>query len=250
MIRITSPYANGATVDGAVRIEGTSALKKVWFFVLGPQWGADTFPVDCDGSFGFTLYLRYGAGTYTIFASDSSGAFDGSITLTVSNTSSIDQIFLKPSAYVDSDNAEIVALARSICLPTMTEAEKTRAIYDWVTENVAYDVDGFVAGSPLENRAKASQVLKSKRGICLEYSYLVAALARAAGLQAKVICGYLRGSRVNHAWNEVYAGGKWIVLDTTLGAGIHRGSTFTKRVTSRYFDTGTSVHVPWGTKTD
>ncbi len=250
LIRITSPFTSGVTVDGAVRIEGSSTLTKIWFCVLGPQWGADVFPVDCSGTFGFTLYLRYGAGTYTLYASDSGGEFDGSITITVSNTSSVDQIFLRPSAYVDSDNPEIVALALSICLPTMTEMEKARAIYDWVTENIAYDVDGFVAGSPLANRAKASQVLKSGRGICLEYSYLVAALARAAGLQAKVISGYLAGSRINHAWNEVLAGGKWVVIDATLGAGIHRGSTFTKRVTSRYFDVGTSLHVPWGTKTD
>lgn len=64
----------------------------------------------------------------------------------------------------------------------------------------------------------AVDVLQSRRGDCNEHATLFAALARAAGIPAKLCLGvvYMDGRFYYHAWNAVYCG-KWIELDPTFG---------------------------------
>ena len=65
----------------------------------------------------------------------------------------------------------------------------------------------------------ASEVLRIKSGDCTEHSALFAALARAAGIPTKMVYGVVmnaNGEFFFHNWNEVFADGKWITVDSTF----------------------------------
>lgn len=63
----------------------------------------------------------------------------------------------------------------------------------------------------------ASDVLKSRLGVCRDYAILFAAMARSVGIPTKVVSGliYLEDGFYYHAWVECYTG-EWIPFDATL----------------------------------
>ena len=71
--------------------------------------------------------------------------------------------------------------------------------------------------------ASAAEVAKSREGDCKAHAMLLAALARARGIPARVAMGlvYLKGSQAffYHMWTEVYIDGRWVPIDGTLGRG-------------------------------
>lgn len=237
-IQVTSPGVSGLSYDGVVMVEGTSILTKVWLCVRGPGGELITYPANVkDGRFKVNIYLRFGPGTYTVWAGDNANRFDGSIRFELINTQQDNNRYLAPSAYVDSDNPEIIATARAITKNAKTNWEKARAIHDWVARNISYDYDLYLNG---ENRlVPASQTLKTKTGICRDYAFLVAALARAAGIPARVVYGEASGGAgwepQAHAWNELLIDGQWVSVDTTWDAGYIRNARFVGSYTTKYF---------------
>lgn len=71
--------------------------------------------------------------------------------------------------------------------------------------------------------ATASEVARSREGDCTEHAVLLAALARAVGLPARVAVGLVYTDKppgfAFHMWTQVYLDERWIPLDATLGAG-------------------------------
>jgi transglutaminase-like putative cysteine protease len=61
----------------------------------------------------------------------------------------------------------------------------------------------------------AREVLRTMRGDCNEHAVLLAALARAAGIPARVAAGavYLDDGFYYHAWTELWLDGRWISAD-------------------------------------
>ncbi len=66
-------------------------------------------------------------------------------------------------------------------------------------------------------------MFNTKKGICYDYSSLLAALDRSNGIPTKLVKGYAAGVDGYHAWNEVFIDGKWYVIDTTVDAVFHQG---------------------------
>jgi hypothetical protein len=66
--------------------------------------------------------------------------------------------------------------------------------------------------------APASEVVRNRRGTCVAYAVLLAALERAAGLPSRVAMGfaYADGIWGGHAWSEAYIDNRWIALDAAL----------------------------------
>jgi transglutaminase-like putative cysteine protease len=60
-------------------------------------------------------------------------------------------------------------------------------------------------------------VLERQKGDCNEHAVLFTALARAAGLPARIAAGvvYLNGAFYYHAWSEVWLG-QWVSMDPVL----------------------------------
>jgi len=119
------------------------------------------------------------------------------------------------------------ALAAAISFDQKGEREKANAIYNWVTHNIAYDVE-FLRKFPKHYDDKAERALKTKKAVCEGYSELFAELCRDAGMQAVTIEGYAKdwifdnGDEIyipRHEWSAVKINGKWELVDATWGAG-------------------------------
>jgi hypothetical protein len=118
--------------------------------------------------------------------------------------------FLKPTVSIQCDDAGIKAKSKE-ALGQVTDAkEAAEKLVSWTF-------------TVMEKEATASfptalDVLGTLKGDCNEHAVLYAALARAAGIPAKVTVGlvFLNGAFYYHAWNEVFLGG-WIPVDPTFG---------------------------------
>src|SRR5262249_47757666 len=117
-------------------------------------------------------------------------------------------------------------LAAYLMRPARTERDKARAIYRWVTDRIAYDVDGYMLGKRGDNTAEGA--FRTRKVVCEGYANLFERLCRHAGLEAVNLLRVARGpglgdpldvTRPNHAWNAVRLDGRWHLLDATWGAG-------------------------------
>jgi hypothetical protein len=123
---------------------------------------------------------------------------------------------LKPTPYLQSDNKEIKALARKAVGKTRDAAKAVHKIGNFVNE--------YISEKNLSiGYASAAEVAGSRQGDCTEHAVLTAAMCRAVGIPAQVVCGIVYIEEFDgkksvfggHAWVEAYVGGKWIGLDAT-----------------------------------
>jgi len=63
----------------------------------------------------------------------------------------------------------------------------------------------------------ATEILRTKEGVCRDHAILTCTLFRAAGIPARLAAGlvYQDGFFYYHAWIEAWNGGKWIGVDST-----------------------------------
>jgi hypothetical protein len=118
--------------------------------------------------------------------------------------------WLKPSMNVPSQSAQFKSLAKQI-LGSETNAKKA-----------ALKIKSYVQRSMHPNAGigvlrDASEVLKTKEGVCRDYAILTATLMRAAGIPAKLASGLVNwdGNFYYHAWVEVWDGTRWLGMDST-----------------------------------
>lgn len=135
--------------------------------------------------------------------------------------------YLSATEQIQSEDSEIVELSKSITLGISDDYEKARAIHDWVAKNIYYDFDALSSGN--YSGMDAKNVLLTKKGVCEGYANLMAALLRSQSIPCKIQSGYALGidtnqewnstnistTEGNHAWNEVFVNGKWIIVDAT-----------------------------------
>lgn len=140
--------------------------------------------------------------------------------------------YRQPSGRIQSDNQEIIDIANSITSGIDNDYDKAVAIHDWVCNNIYYDRDSYLSKSYLQVDFSALGTLHSRRAVCEGYSNLTTALLRAAGVPAKKVTGFALGvsndywpenldlkKDSNHSWNEFWANGRWIIIDTTWDSG-------------------------------
>jgi Transglutaminase-like superfamily len=123
-----------------------------------------------------------------------------------------------------------------------TPLQKARAIFVWVTDNIADDVKAYnKKRKPFKCRNKKNcdaerqayedeyidDVLSSGKGVCQGYANLFKRMCDYAGLQTDVIGGYVKNNSrmvgkmgvLDHAWNGIILDGKYYYIDATWGAG-------------------------------
>lgn len=98
-----------------------------------------------------------------------------------------------------------------------TDYDKVSAIYDYVCQNVSYDVvhknnDGK------HRKTTAYAALKYRTAVCQGYSVLLYRMLREAGIETRVITGIakVKGNEELHAWNLVCVDGAYYNVDATL----------------------------------
>lgn len=127
---------------------------------------------------------------------------------------------------------EVADLAKEITRNCQTDAERAKAIYDWMTSHITYDWKvwaDIVAGATTYTQPQDPlSVIQRGTGVCAGYAWLFDALAASVGMSATFVIGDVRGyrgtaddnliSKFQHAWNSVLIDGQWRLLDATWGA--------------------------------
>ena len=96
--------------------------------------------------------------------------------------------FLIPTTICDADNTTVVDAARSLVPAGISVREKAILIRAWIRENIKYTLD--------DKKAKASDTLAKREGMCTNKANLQIAMMRAVG----VPCGY----RLVHITKECF----------------------------------------------
>ena len=119
--------------------------------------------------------------------------------------------------WVESDDAKIVARAKEATAGAKGDAERMRKLERFVS--------GWISNKSMRvGYATARQTLDSREGDCTEHAVLLAALARASGIPARVVnglafapsfAGYERAF-IPHAWVQAYVDGEWHGYDAAL----------------------------------
>lgn len=117
---------------------------------------------------------------------------------------------LKAETFLEVNHPEIIALAERIADGSRDPRVIAQRINRWVYDSVRKEAS---IGIP-----SALHVLHTRRGDCNEHSQLFVALARAAGVRARIASGlaYVDGKFYYHAWPEVLLRG-WVAVDPTFG---------------------------------
>ncbi|MEI7025438.1 transglutaminase domain-containing protein [Paenibacillus sp. y28] len=117
---------------------------------------------------------------------------------------------------------DISAAARQITAGLDSDEQKARELYKWVGTRITYDWDKvkLYEEQRIWKEQTPEDTFATREGVCIDYSRLYAMMARAAGLDVKVVTGLGydgRSSYGPHAWNEVYLSerGEWVPLDST-----------------------------------
>ena len=103
-------------------------------------------------------------------------------------------------------------LADEICAGCDTDAEKVQAIYSWMVTNLEYDYDYKALFQYFDVR----KTLRTKQGVCFDFSHLFTALCRSQNIPCYAVDGIsYKDSTVSHTWNRVYYDGSWWNMDVT-----------------------------------
>ena len=128
--------------------------------------------------------------------------------------------YLKPKPYWESDSPKIKELAKELKTP--------QEIYNFVVKTLSYD---YKTAYSSRQRLGAVNVLGNPNSsVCLEFTDLFIAIARASGIPAREVDGYANTQNTSqrplslvkdilHAWPEYYDFNKkaWVMIDPTWG---------------------------------
>ena len=135
--------------------------------------------------------------------------------------------YLKPTPTIDCDTRSIKEKAQELTSRQGKLTEKARSLFYFVRDEIKYN-----PYSPryLPEHYRASTILERREGYCVQKAVLLAALARAAGIPARLRFANIRnylplrklieemGTNlfVYHGYDELYIEGKWIKATPTF----------------------------------
>ncbi|MCW3083296.1 MAG: hypothetical protein JWP12_662 [Bacteroidetes bacterium] len=133
-----------------------------------------------------------------------------------------------------------VKLVQKLSEGKNSDKEKFDAIFTWVVKNIRYDYYSYLSPSGA-SMPRVDRILKYKRGICIDYAYLMDTLCNLAGIQNVSIYGYAKDDLFdvndsiymdNHAWNAVKLNNYWYLYDVTWSSGKYmwKYTKFSKRI--------------------
>ncbi|SDG94920.1 transglutaminase domain-containing protein [Winogradskyella thalassocola] len=186
------------------------------------------------------------------------------VTQTYAQISDFDHLDFKKSdsialVYKNEGLYNLPQLAFQLTSTLDTDAERFRAIYRWVCNNISNNYSLYLKHKRKTERFKNdslklknwnddfrkklfNKLLKDQSTICTGYAYLVKELAQLAHIDCEIVQGYGRVSTTdlekldqpNHSWNAVKLNNKWYLCDPTWASGIPDPKT--NRFTFQYND--------------
>ena len=132
------------------------------------------------------------------------------------------EIYLKPTFFIDSDSKEIINLANKLTENTKNVREKAKSIFYWTRDEILYDP--YESFTFERKDYKASNIIKQKKGWCVQKACVLAALARSLRIPSRLHFGDIRNHRVPeklikamktnlfvyHGYTELYIDGSWL----------------------------------------
>ena len=144
----------------------------------------------------------------------------------------------------------IPQLAYNLTSDLQTDVEKFRAIFKWITTNIANDYPQYTKNkrkryklredeqlltewSILFRKEAFKKLLEDNKATCTGYAYLLKELSKYGNLNCEIVNGYARTSSIdvdqihapNHSWNAIELNGKWYLCDPTWASGIQNPKT-------------------------
>ncbi len=203
-----------------VKLQMTADAGLTYTYDLVPDGSWNVFPVS-DGSGHYVL------GIYTnIEATMYAEVFSTELDVELTN----DFIpFLYPNQYVwFTKDTRAVSKGAELCRSADTDLDCVTKIYQYVTGNIVYDREEAenVQSGYLPD---VDEVMDTGKGICLDYSSLMASMLRSQGIPTRMEVGY--AGTAYHAWISCYVdeigwinsliyfdGENWSMMDPTMAA--------------------------------
>lgn len=120
------------------------------------------------------------------------------------------QVWLGAERYIEVDDPLVRTLAAE--LDRTSPWQTAQGIYRWVADNIAYA--GYISDD-----LGAARALLDRRGDCTEFADLAVALARANGIPARMMGGFVTNRDAAprpadyHNWAEFHLDGAWRLVD-------------------------------------
>jgi len=182
--------------------------------------GSDVFPLSAgSGSYTVAVYENVSGNQY-------STAMSQSVNATITNTFGP---FLYPNQYVKfTASSKAIAQAVTLAQGASTDLDVVSNVYNYIITTVSYDHDqaATVKSGYIPN---VDTVLSRKKGICLDYAALMAAMLRSQNIPTRLEVGY--AGEAYHAWISTYIkdvgwvngiiefdGKNWELMDPTFAA--------------------------------
>ena len=154
----------------------------------------EVFPItEGNGTYKITVYEGIG-GTKYVTANGT--------TVKVSLTDNLGPCFY-PNQYVwFTKDSAVVSLADKLVGKEPDTMKKVKGVYDYVVKSFSYD---YAKASSVKSGyvCDIDSTLETKKGICLDYAAVMAAMLRSENVPTKLIVGYA-GTQY-HAWISVYS---------------------------------------------
>lgn len=187
----------------------------------------ETFPLQQgNGSYKVSVLENTTGNKYKVISSET-------VDVNMSNANAVYLSSVQNVKWSPSDRA--VLKAEQLTQGLTTDADKVKAIYNYIVANVKYDYT-LAANVSTDYIPSNDNTLLTKKGICYDYASLFATMLRSEGIPTKLVMGKTSYVATYHAWNEVLLNGKWVTIDTTVDAGLAKNSKTTElaKVASKY----------------
>ncbi|MEG1027825.1 MAG: transglutaminase-like domain-containing protein [Oscillospiraceae bacterium] len=138
--------------------------------------------------------------------------------------------FLYPNQYVNfNKDTKAVGIAKELVKSAKSDLEAVEIIFNYVVDTIEYDYDKAktVKSGYLPN---VDEILQLKKGICFDYSAVMATMLRTQKIPTIMEIGY--ANEIYHAWISVYTkekgwisgiiqfdGYNWKIVDPTFADG-------------------------------
>lgn len=134
---------------------------------------------------------------------------------------------LRRTPSIQSESQGIITIAQQLTQNCENDYQRILALHDWVCSYIRYDMDSLNSGEIPPYHA--NDVVTGRKAVCLGFATLYASLCRSINIPCNVVSGYALGigedtdwtsatvltEEQNHAWNEAYVDGRWVIVDTT-----------------------------------
>ncbi len=206
------------TKDGYIMVKHIGSDKKLKVKVVK---GESTYTYDLNNKGEYEVYpLQMGNGTYSVKIYENVEntsyitLYSVNIEVQMDNT---DRVFVFPNQYIWYTNSDkTVEKSIKLCEGITSDEKKADIIYNYVISHMKYDNEK-AANVTSGYLPDVDETLASGKGICFDYSALMAAMLRAQNIPTRLVIGNVKPENILHAWNQVYLNGKWIWMDATFG---------------------------------